>query len=124
MTAESAATPLLMANPAALVAAVAAAPSSCASAPIVFSTAVRDISHEQSAPTLRAFAQRCLYEEGIARCPFVLLQALALARQFKCLHPPPVHAESTNRYARELRAHGSSTARPPCAFSRCVLEAD
>lgn len=74
--------------------------------PIVFATAVLDIAAEPSALRLRSFAERCRHEEGVARCPFVLLQALALARQFQCLHPPPEAQHERKRYAQSLKAHG------------------
>jgi len=74
-----------------------------AAEPIEFPAALQDIAAEASAPRLRSFAERCRHEEGVARCPFVLLQAVALAKQFQCLHPPPEAQRPRARYARRLK---------------------
>ena len=75
-----------------------------------FHTTVAAIRVHDSAARLRAFADACRQKEGVVRTPMVLLQLLALIRQFECLSPlvgtASVQATS-DQFGRDLEAHGS-----------------
>ena len=82
----------------------------------------------QSAEQLRAFAERCRHREGVVRTPLVLLQVLALSRQFECTRAYPSVGQSAayataaaaeevkaleaqvDAYGQAMRAHGQSAA--------------
>jgi len=79
----------------------------------------------QSASQLRALAERYRHREGVVRTPLVLLQVLALSRQFECTRVYPSVEQSAadatagvaavkameaqvDAYGQAMRAHGQS----------------
>ena len=93
----------------------------------------------QSASQLRAFAERYRHREGVVRTPMVLLQVLALSRQFECTRAYPSVLQSAadatagvaavkameaqvDVYGQAMRAHGQSAAAAPSRQACvCVL---
>jgi hypothetical protein len=89
--------------------AMAAAAASDASARALrFASDLHNIASLSSASELLLLAQRWRESEGTTRTPFVLLQLLALTRQFVCLTPEPKQ-ESLRKKATwhtALKKHG------------------
>jgi len=76
-----------------------------------FLSAVDQIAGLSSAAQLRVHAERWRAEEGHVRTPLVLLQLLALARQFACMRRPPATPAERKTYGIGLKKHGQSTPR-------------
>jgi len=72
--------------------------------------AVEEIPSLESATQLHSWAEDWRHREGTVRSPLVLLQALALAREFTCLHPLPTKRKpgkaKLTAYGQDMRAHG------------------
>lgn len=75
-----------------------------------FDRTVAAIRAQDSAARLRAFADACQQKEGVMRTPVVLLQLLALMRQYECLSPitgTVAERAASAELGRGLEAHGS-----------------
>jgi len=99
---------------AAAAAALAAAPTPATAAPQEdadrFISTVRQIASLSSISQLGAHAERWRQKEGTVRSPLVLLQVLALSRQFACMQAPPSTPAKMKDYGRGLKAHGQPDA--------------
>ena len=92
-------------------AAAAAAPVDDAPLPIDIALLANEIAAEASAVQLRLLATRWREQEGVARTPFVVLQALALARQFEQIQAPPTDEGQRQVYRKAMCLHGSGDKR-------------
>jgi hypothetical protein len=88
-----------------------------------FAAAVVSI-REQPVDQLWRFAERCREQEGLLRTPLVLLQLIALSRQYESTQAAAAaaataaasdDAKQARAHSRGLRAHGSQTR---CTLSR------
>jgi hypothetical protein len=75
-----------------------------------FISTVRQIASLSSISQLGAHAERWRQKEGTVRSPLVLLQVLALSRQFACMQAPPSTPAKMKAYGRDLKAHGQPDA--------------
>ena len=75
-----------------------------------FISTVRQIASLSSISQLGAHAERWRQKEGTVRSPLVLLQVLALSRQFACMQAPPSTPAKMKAYGRGLKAHGQPDA--------------
>lgn len=73
-----------------------------------FATTVAAIRAVDSVARLRAFADQCGHQEGVVRTPLVLLQLLALVRQYECQSHVAGAPSERATFGRELEAHGAS----------------
>ena len=81
-----------------------------------FSATVAAIRVHESAARLHSFADECQQQEGVVRTPLVLLQVLALMRQFECSSPLTAGAaratdasdDAFQAFGRGLEAHGQT----------------
>ena len=87
-------------------AAAAAAAATAAASALAFAAAVEEIARESSAAQLLLLAQRFGQQEERARTPWVVLQVLALGRQWECMQTAPPTAAQMPTYAKGLQAHG------------------
>jgi len=113
----AAATPVAAA-PAHSTSGAAAAAAAAASSALAFAAAVEEIARESSAAQLLLLAQRFGQQEERARTPWMVLQVLALGRQWECTQTAPPSAAQMPAYAKGLQAHGQPpmllNARPAC----------
>ena len=96
----------------------AAAAATAAACALAFAAAVEEIARESSAAQLLLLAQRFGQREERARTPWMVLQVLALGRQWECMQTAPPTAAQMPAYAKGLQAHGQPpmllNARPAC----------
>ena len=99
-------------------AAAAAAAATTTTSALAFAAAVEEIARESSAAQLQLLAQRFGQQEERARTPWMVLQVLALGRQWECMQTAPPTAAQMPAYAKGLQAHGQPpmllNARPAC----------
>lgn len=114
----AAATPVAAAPAHSTSGAAAAATATAAASALAFAAAVEEIARESSAAQLLLLAQRFGQQEERARTPWVVLQVLALGRQWECMQTAPPTAAQMPAYAKGLQAHGQPpmllNARPAC----------
>ena len=87
-------------------AAAAAAAATTTTSALAFAAAVEEIARESSAAQLLLLAQRFGQQEERARTPWMVLQVLALGRQWECMQTAPPTAAQMPAYAKGLQAHG------------------
>ena len=87
-------------------AAAATAAATAAASALAFAAAVEEIARESSAAQLLLLAQRFGQQEERARTPWIVLQVLALGRQWECMQTAPPTAAQMPAYAKGLQAHG------------------
>ena len=99
-------------------AAADAAATTTTTSALAFAAAVEEIARESSAAQLLLLAQRFGQQEERARTPWMVLQVLALGRQWECMQTAPPSAAQMPAYAKGLQAHGQPpmllNARPAC----------
>ena len=93
----------------------AAAAATAAASALAFAAAVEEIARESSAAQLLLLAQRFGQQEERARTPWMVLQVLALGRQWECMQTAPPTAAQMPAYAKGLQAHGQ----PPMLLNAC-----
>jgi hypothetical protein len=76
-----------------------------------FSATVAAIRVHESAARLHSFADECQQKEGVIRTPLVLLQILALVRQYECSSQLTASGASASHdvFGRGLEAHGQTS---------------
>jgi 3-oxoacyl-ACP reductase-like protein len=109
--AAAAAAAAFIASPAPPAAVNASAPNCLSYEASNFSTAVAAIRAEESIERLLVIANQCRQAEGTVRTPLVLLQVLALVRQYECssASPTAVTPSSLAEYGRGMQKHGKQS---------------